>query len=181
MGCPIFPHDTQTFRDSAVMALGTILEKGDGTRWQYVEFDTGTGPVAFSSGMFCGWTDRDAFKVTADNSDHGDNPAGAIAATPRVDNDGNTLTDKAPTDGQFGFIQIEGYHPAVRKVAGQDSLAEDSLYVLSGDGTVNDAAAADPALAELNIMVGRGAGASEDTATGTYREDTVPLHIKIVL
>ncbi len=178
---PIFPHDVVTFTDTLQAKLGQIFNRGDGTRWQYVEFDTGTGGT-FEGGAFCQWTDRDAFKVSTDLTDVTDNPAGAIAATKRLDDDGNASTDRFPTDGQYGFIQIEGYHPAVRKAPADDGMTEGELVILAAtDGDVTMAVAADPALAELNKMVGRAAGASEDTAAGTYMEDTVPVNIKIAL
>lgn len=173
----VFAHPTNEFRSVQADQLGARVFGDKGEEWVYVEFDTGAGPVAFVSGAALTWVDRDAYKVTCDESSGTDVPAGVLVASARA------ATQKVPTDGQFGYIQTRGWHPAVAKVAGTDSFDEDDAVIVhsSSDGVATKASNTDePTAADRARMIGRATGASEDTAAGTYNEDTVPVWLNII-
>ena len=110
----------------------------------------------------------------ADESAGNDRPAGVVCASER------TATQRVPTEGQYGYVQRTGWHPAVSKMAAVDSIADGTPLTAhaSADHDVTIYTAT-PTTAEILRRVGAAAGASEDGTSGTYNEDTVPMNLQI--
>lgn len=167
----IFPHPVDTFTDDQRARLGQVFEDAAGKEWMYVQF---ADAVAYVSGAVCGIENASTGIVTADESASKDRPGGVLVASAR------TATQKVPTENQYGFVQLSGYHPAVAKVAGVDSIAAGTGLVMhaSSDGVAN-VDTGTPTTGELNRRIGFAHAASEDGASGTYNEDTVPAMLMI--
>lgn len=163
-----------TYWDDEVVPKGTIHRETEGQRaWMFVQFKDA---VTYVRGHVCSFKDTDGFTVTNDESGGNDVPAGVLPTQQR------TETAVVPTEDQYGWLQFEGLHPAVAKAAADDSIADGHALIMhaSTDGVAASAAnTAAPAAADRARMIGRAAGASEDGASGTYDEDTVPVMLRI--
>lgn len=172
MPCPILPHDPLVFTEDQKAPLGQEYEMGDGRKYVYVQFG---GAVTYVSGHTLTWESRVGSIATNDESGGNDFPAGVLPASKRLG------TASVPTEDQYGLIQTKGYHPAVFKVAATDSFAIGlgAIIHATTDGAAGKASASPPAVADLKRWLGVIAAASEDTATGTWNEDTVPIDLDV--
>lgn len=167
----VLMHPVNVFTDDQRCQLGQEVTLGDGRVFVYTQFKDA---LAYISGALCYQKDGDGGTVTGDESAGNDRPAGVVCASER------TATQRVPTEGQYGYVQRTGWHPAVSKMAGVDSIADGTPLTAhaSADHDVTIYTAT-PTTAEILRRVGAAAGASEDGTSGTYNEDTVPMNLQI--
>lgn len=168
----IFGDGVRVYHASAQLPLGTVGCDAFGSFWRYVKF---LDAITYVSGHVCGWSNTDAWHVTNDESGSTDRPAGVLVPWKRAD------TAVVPTQNQFGWIQFRGLHLAVAKAAASDSWTDGLGGIMhsSADGVAAKEGTTPAATADIARWLGFAAGASEDTAAGTWREDTVPILLNI--
>lgn len=111
---------------------GSVVEVGT-KRWIYVRF---LDAVTYTTGMVCGPASATAFSVTNDVS--GGSAVGLrfCGAVPNVDEKGNTVT-AVPAQNDYGWLQTDGYHSAIRTNGDDDIAQGDTLIMVATDGVVD--------------------------------------------
>lgn len=107
----------------------------NGKRWCYVQF---LDAVTYLTGHVCSpATTTSSYKVTNDVSGGTSALATMFAgAIPNVDAQGNTVT-AVPAQNDYGYVQLDGYHSAIRTNGDDDIAAWDTLIMVATDGVVD--------------------------------------------
>ncbi len=129
-----------TYTAAAGGPLGHIAWGFGNRRFIYVKF---LDAVTYTVGMVCTpASDLGLYYVTNDYAGGTSSALRFAGAIPNVDATGNTVT-AVPAQNEFGYVQLDGYHSAIRTDGGDDIAAWDTL-VMDGttDGTVDSVAKA---------------------------------------
>lgn len=138
-----------------------ITDADDGLKaYKYVRYNNGTANLTLANGDPCLYDDDgatfDGFEVFVDVSDTNRNLVAGVALG-------------AITDGNYGWVQIKGFHSAVNTDGGDDIAVGDALiHDGTNDQDVDSVAAG---TAPTNHVVGWAVGADVDAS------DTVPAYL----
>lgn len=148
---------------SAFHTPGEMIEIVDSEglkRYQYVEYDNGSAPIAAAADNICYYldgSDWDGYTVTSDVSDTQENlVAGVLMA--------------AIADGSYGWIQTFGYSEDVA-TNGDDDISAGDAIIPVGDGTIDSV---DAGTAPTYKVVGWAVADDVDA------DDTVATHLVLL-
>lgn len=167
----VLPHGVDQFFSTAVAPVGQVFKMGDGRIYMYVKFEDA---ITYASGQCVWWNDRATYTVTNDESGAEDDDilAGIVGG--------------APSQNDYGLIQIGGRFDNAKKTPGQDTIAPGTILigddVTPTDGTLYPftgaaSTAGNPTNAELLKLVKTRQGFCVASDTSNDTADTVDVDI----
>lgn len=138
--------------------LGLETWDGDGYRYRYVQF---LDAVTYVVGQVTSLASATTYKVTNDVSGGSSVVLRFTGVLPNKNTAGSTITT-VPTQNQYGWLLVEGFHSAIKDNGDDDIAAGDTLIMVATDGVV-DSVAAGTTTGTL-LYVGTAAAADSDSA-----------------
>lgn len=165
MGDIFLAQNVGTYSSSLKAPLGARAEVGS-KAWLYVRY---LDAVTYTTGMVCAPASATAYSVSNDVAGGSSTCLRFAGAVPNVDQWGNTVT-AVPAQNDYGWLQILGYHSAIRDNGDDDIAQGDSVIMVATDGLVDSVAKA--TTTGTLLLVGIAADVDADAT------NTVPVWLK---